>query len=54
MTTYRRIRRVVMCICMACFGTGIVDMCKCAVCAGTGEVERTIVEIVSEDKVSVC
>lgn len=54
MTTYRRIRRIILCICMACSGTGILNMHKCPACAGTGNVERVVVEIVREDKVNAC
>lgn len=53
MTTYRRIRRIVMCICPTCLGTGKLNLRECPTCLGTGETERVIVELVPvEDEVS--
>lgn len=48
MTTYKRIRRTILCICPICLGTGKFAAQKCAACAGTGETERVIVEWVTD------
>lgn len=48
MKGYKRVKRTILVPCPSCLGTGH----KCLVCAGTGEVERVVVEIVSEDEVN--
>ena len=53
MSGYKRVRRLVLVPCGNCLGTGTVvakgNERKCPECKGTGNVEKWIVELVSED-----
>lgn len=48
MSKYKRVRRVVVCICFSCAGLGKCGGRPCVACAGSGEEERVVVEWVTE------
>lgn len=51
MNKFKRIRRKIYVICVDCYGTGKFLIDACERCKGTGDVEKVIVEFVSEDEV---
>lgn len=56
MTKYKRVRRVIICICPNCAGRGTLitkhGLVPCLQCNGRGEVERIINEITHDDDVT--
>lgn len=50
MTRHKRLKRIVLCPCGDCLGTGRDGRGgRCAACAGTGEVIRVVVEVVADE-----
>lgn len=47
---WQRVRRLILVVCMDCFGSGVLRGQTCITCKGTGEIEKHITEIINEDE----